>query len=214
MIVLSGEWKIMNGKKTPVGSERWRLEETPPQIIWNSTIDRNSPFPHKEELRLKATPRNWKIETLEILSIGNGRREKFQAMREGTSLQGGINCDGDEKRFSIPMSDSTEIDYLSPVFNTVTFHRLRLRRGESREIEAIYISPVSTKHSFEPRLLRQSYQRLKDENVSVPAGNFPSAKRYVYKNLESGWTGNVWTDNLETVLRYESFVELLEYSSA
>ncbi len=214
MIVLSGEWKIMNGKKTPVGSERWKLEETPTQIIWNSTIDRNSPFPHREELSLKATPRNWKIEILEILSIGNGRREKFQAKRGETRLQVEMQRDGDERKFSIPISDSTEIDYLSPVFNTVTFHRLRLRREESREIEAVYISPVSTKPSFEPRVLRQSYQRLKDENVSVPAGNFPSAKRYVYKNLESDWTGNVWTDNLETVLRYESFVELLRYSSA
>ncbi len=214
MTVLSGEWEVTNGKKTPVGSERWSLEEQPSLIVWNSVIERNSPFPHREELSLKATPRSWKIETLVILSIGNGRTEKFLAKRDKTSLQGEIRHDGDEKKFSISISDSTEIDYLSPVFNTVTFHRLRLRRGESREIEAVYISPVSTKMSFEPRLLRQRYRRLKDETVSVPAGNFPSAKRYVYKNLESGWTGSVWTDNLETVLRYESFCELLKYSSA
>jgi hypothetical protein len=214
MTVFSGEWKLLNGKETPIGSERWSLKETPTLIVWHSVIDRNSPFPHREELSLKATPRSWKIESLKILSTGNGRTDKLQAKRNTTSLQCHIHRDSDERKFSMPMSDSTEIDYLSPVFNTVTFHRLRLRRRESREIEAVYISPVSTKASFEPRVLRQSYQRLKDENVSVPAGNFPSGKRYVYKNLESGWTGSVWTDNLETVLRYESFCELLQYSSS
>jgi hypothetical protein len=61
-------------------------------------------------------------------------------------------------------------------------------------------------------MVKQSYQRLNDEPVKVPAGNFPVAKHYVYRNLDSGWTSNIWTDNLETVLRYEKLCELVSYS--
>ena len=60
-------------------------------------------------------------------------------------------------------------------------------------------------------MVRQSYHRLKDEPVDVPAGHFSAAKHYVYRNLDSGWTSDIWTDNLETVLRYEKLCELLSY---
>ena len=118
---------------------------------------------------------------------------------------------GTHEDYSLPVSASTEYDYLSLAFNIITFHRLRLRRGESREIDVAYIFPVSNRETFKTKMVKQRYQRLADESISVPAGQFPTAKRYVYKNLDSGWTSNIWTDNLETVLRYEKLCELASY---
>ena len=57
MTVLSGVWSLVKGGEAPVGTEKWRLEETSEEIRWNSTIDKKVPFPHKEELRLTAVPR-------------------------------------------------------------------------------------------------------------------------------------------------------------
>jgi hypothetical protein len=212
LTVLSGVWSLVNGGEAPVGTEKWRLEETSEEIRWNSTIDKKVPFPHKEELSLTAVPRKWRIKSIRISSVGEGRSEAFEGTVDGGRFGFAVSRDGNVEQYSIPVSESTEFDYLSLVFNTVTFHRLRLRRGESREIEVAYIFPVSLQDSFRTRMVRQSYQRLRDEPVDVPAGHFHSAKHYVYRNLDSGWTSSVWTDNLETVLRYEKLCELLSYN--
>ncbi len=211
MSVLSGEWRLMNGETSPVGTEEWKLEETTEHIHWRSIIDKTTPFPHKEELNIAAIPRTWSITEMSVRSSGERQEESFEGRVKDGNFQVTVRRAGNMEQFSIPVSASVEFDYLSPAFNTITFHRLRLRRGESREIEVVYIFPVSRTNSFETRMVRQRYKRLADESVSVVAGKFPTAKRYLYKNLESGWTGNVWTDNLETVLKYEKFCELLTY---
>lgn len=211
MTVLTGEWRLVNGGTAPVGTEKWRLEETAEKILWNSVIEKSNPFPHREEVTVVATPRKWRIRTLRILSEGDGHEDLFEGRVENKEFSARILRDQKEDQVSISVSDSTEFDYLDLVFNTITFHRLRLRRGESREIEVVYIFPVEKQNSFQTRMVKQSYHRLADETVSVSAGQFPAAKHYVYKNLSSGWTGSMWTDNLETVLRYDKLCELLRY---
>ncbi len=109
------------------------------------------------------------------------------------------------------MNSDTEYDYLSPIFNTVTFHKLRLRRGQSREISPLFIDPVNIEGSFNLHQVKQRYTRGEDQDLKVSAGQFNKAKHYRYENLESGWTSAIWTDNLETVLRYERVYELVEY---
>lgn len=212
MTVLSGVWSLVNGGEAPVGTEKWRLEETPERISWNSTIDKQVPFPHKEDLSLTAVPRKWRISKIRVSSAAEGRNESFEGNVDDGKFEFAVDQAGKVERHSIPVSESTEFDYLSLIFNTVTFHRLRLRRGESREIEVAYIFPVALQDSFRTRMVKQSYRRLGDEPVKVPAGHFPSAKHYIYRNLDSGWTSSVWTDNLETVLRYEKLCELLSYN--
>ena len=214
MTVLTGEWRLLNGGIAPVGTERWRLEETSESILFNSVIDRTLPFPHKEKVNITVVPRKWRITTIKISSVGEDREDSFEGKVEDGNLKVTVSRAGSVEHHSIPVLRSAEFDYLSPVFNTITFHRLRLRRGESREIEAVYIFPVSQQDSFRTRMVRQRYQRLGDDMVSVPAGQFPLAKHYVYKNLESGWTGSIWTDNLEIALRYEKLCDLLSYNRA
>lgn len=212
MMTLTGEWRLEDGGTVHVGTERWRLEETSQTILWNSVIEKSVPFPHREELTVTVVPRKWQITTIRIKSVGEGREESFEGKVEKSHFQFIIRRAERVECQSIPVSASTEFDYLSPAFNTITFHRLRLRWGESREIEVVYIFPVSRQDSFLTRMVRQRYRRLRDEHVSVQAGQFPTAKHYLYKNLESGFATSIWTDNLETVLRYEKLCELLSYN--
>ncbi len=212
MTVLSGEWRLVNGGTLPVGTEKWRLEETSKSIRWSSVIDKTTLFPHREELNVTAIPRTWSITVVNVRSVGGGGEESFEGKVENGTFQATVRRAGNVEQFSIPVSTLVEFDYLSPAFNTITFHRLRLRRGESREIEVVYIFPVSRTNSFETRMVRQRYERFRDESISVLAGKFPTAKRYQYKNLDSGWTSSIWTDSLEIVLRYEKLCELLSYN--
>lgn len=212
LTVLSGEWRLFNGGPVSVGMEKWRLEETSEVILWNSVIGKSVPFPHREEVNITAIPRKWRITTIKISSAGGDREDSFEGQVKNGNFEVMVKRARSVEHHSIPISESTEFDYLSPVFNTITFHRLRLRRGASREIEAVYIFPISLQNSLQTRMLRQRYKRLGDETISVTTGQFASAKHYVYKNLESGWTGSIWTDNLETVLRYEGLCELLSYT--
>ncbi len=212
MTVFSGEWRLVNGGTLPVGTEKWGLEETSKFIHWSSVIDKATPFPHREELNVTAIPRTWRITVANVRSVGEGGEESFEGKVENETFKATVRRAGNVEQFSIPVSTSMEFDYLSPAFNTITFHRLRLRRGESREIEVLYIFPVSQTNSFETKMVRQKYERFHDESIFVLAGKFPTAKRYHYKNLDSGWTSSIWTDSLEIVLRYEKLCELLSYN--
>ncbi len=212
LTVLSGELRLVNGGTIPAGTEKWKVEETSTSILWHSIIEKNTPFPHNEEIHVTATPRRWSVREIRISSVGHDVEERFEGRVVNSTFVAIILRGEKTERQSIPVLDTMEFDYLSPIFNTITFHRLRLRRGGSRDIETVYIFPASKETSFEMRIVKQHYLRMKDEPVTVPAGRFPFAKHYVYTNLSSGWTGNIWTDNLETVLQYEKLCELLSYN--
>lgn len=173
---------------------------------------RAPPSPIKRGYVLQHSRENGGSKLFTITSSSESREERFEGKLQNDRFEAEVRRGGSLETLSIPVSDSTEFDCLSPVFNTITFHRLRLRRGETKEIEVVYIFPVSTEASIQTRMLKQRYRRLSDESVIVPACRFPSAKRYVYTNLESGWTSSIWTDNLETILRYEGLCELLSYN--
>ena len=140
-----------------------------------------------------------------------GPEEFFRGFVEKGTFRFEVQNAKGQRSDSIQVGSDTEYDYLSPIFNTITFHRLRLRRGQSREIRPLYIDPVSNERSFNLHPVRQRYTREEDTDLEVSAGRFSRAKLYGYENLESGWKSRIWTDNLETVLRYEKVYELLEY---
>jgi len=207
-----GKWAIFDGGADPVGAEVWRLKEGSEGLEWTSSIERKTPFPHIERLLVRIAPHKWAIQSLEIVSQSEQAREEFF---RGYVVKGAFrfeiqNADGLHSD-SVQVQPDTEYDYLSPIFNTITFHRLRLRSGQSREITPLYIDPVSINGSFNLHPVRQGYGRGGDEDVEVSAGRFIRAKLYRYENLESGWKSRICTDNLETVLRYERVYELQEY---
>ena len=207
-----GKWVITDGGGEVVGSEVWRLKEGNENIEWTSTIDRKTPFPHVERLLVRVLPHKWDIRSIEIVSQSKeGPEEFFRGFVEKGMFRLEIQNQKGLHSNSIQVNSDTEYDYLSPIFNTVTFHRLRLRRGQSREIRPLYIDPVGADGSFHLHPVRQRYTRGEDQDVEVSAGRFSRAKLYRYENLESGWKSSIWTDNLETVLRYERVYELLEY---
>ncbi len=133
---------LVNGGTPLVGTEKWRLEESSENIRWSSIIDKTTPFPHREELNIAAIPRTWSITAINVRSTSEGQDEGFEGRVKDGKFQVTVRRASNVEQISIPVSASVEFDYLSPAFNTITFHRLRLRRGESREIEVVYIFPV------------------------------------------------------------------------
>jgi Putative glycolipid-binding len=207
-----GKWAISDGNVEVVGSEAWRLKEEDEAIEWTSTISRKTPFPHVERLLVRVLPRKWDIRSIEIVSQSeDGLEEFFRGFVEKGMFRFEIQNQNGLQSNSIQVNADTEYDYLSPIFNTVTFHRLRLRRGQSKEITPLFIDPVSLKGSFNLHQVKQRYTRVEDQDLKVSAGQFSKAKHYRYENLESGWTSTIRTDHLETVLRYERVYELVEY---
>ncbi len=210
--MLTGKWAISDSGVEVIGSEVWRLKEENETVEWTSTIDRETPFPHVERVLVRIVPHKWDIRSIEIVSQREqGLEEFFRGFSEKGMFRFEIQNQNGLQSNSIRVNADTEYDYLSPIFNTVTFHRLRLRRGQSREIMPLFIDPVSLNGSFNLHHVRQRYTRGEDQDLKVSAGQFSKAKHYRYENLESGWTSNIWTDNLETVLRYERVHELVEY---
>jgi Putative glycolipid-binding len=213
LLVLTGKWAISDGAGEVVGSEVWRLKEENEAVEWTSTIDRKTPFPHVERLLVRVLPHKWDVRSIEIVSQSKeGPEEFFRGFVEKGMFRFEIQNQKGLQSNSIQVNSDTEYDYLSPIFNTVTFHRLRrLRRGQSREVRPLFIDPVSIDGSFNLHQVRQRYTRTEDQDLKVSAGQFNKAKNYRYENLESGWKSSICTDNLETVLRYEKVYELTEY---
>jgi hypothetical protein len=207
-----GKWLISDGGGEIVGSEVWGLKEENETVEWTSTIDRKTPFPHVERLLVRVMPHKWDIRSIEIVSQSEKWPEEFfRGFAEKGMFRFEIQNQKGLHSNSIQVDSDSEYDYLSPIFNTVTFHRLRLRRGQSREISPLFIDPVNIEGSFNLHQVKQRYTRGEDQDLKVSAGQFNKAKHYRYENLESGWTSAIWTDNLETVLRYERVYELVEY---
>src|SRR5713101_523714 len=138
-----GKWAISDGGGEAVGSEVWRLREENEAIEWTSTIDRKIPFPHVERLLVRVLPHKWDIRSIEIVSQSEqGLEEFFRGFAEKGMFRFEIQNQTGLHSGSIHVNSDTEYDYLSPIFNTVTFHRLRLRRGQSEEIMPLFIDPV------------------------------------------------------------------------
>src|SRR5713101_5620260 len=172
-----GKWAIFDGGGEAVGSEVWRLKEGKEGLEWASIIDRKTPFPHVERLLVRAMPHKWDIRSFEIVSQSEqGFEEFFRGLVEKGMFRFEIQNQKGQHSDSIQVNSDTEYDYLSPIFNTITFHKVRLRRGQSREIKPFFIDPVSIEGSFNLHPVRQQYTRADDQDVTVSAGRFNRAK--------------------------------------
>lgn len=201
----SGTWQILDEERA-VGWERWALNGGEGEIVYRAQIETSEPFPHREAIEFVLSP-TWQPLVLR-LSAEQGRSE---ATYEGRAVEGRWEIEiVDEKgvttNHGFPYDTHTELDYLSPIFNIVTFHRLRLSPGRSRKIQVIYMDPVV----FTPHWVNQRYTRLDDEPIHIQAGKY-QARHYRYRNLDSGWESDMWTDEQEIVLRYRRLYELVEY---
>lgn len=100
-----------------------------------------------------------------------------------------------------PVRPELHLDYLSPCFNAVTARRL----PGTAEIEVVFLDAVTC----DPRMKRQRYELLGDEELTTPVGRF-AARRWRYTALSTGWSRELWVAG-DVVVRYESLFELESY---
>lgn len=188
----AGRYVVMDGDGNAVGSEAFRCAAGPAGWRWFSEIETSVPDPHGEVVDL-VTTLEWRPVRVRIETGGHA----LVAEVRGDRLIGSLDGDPVDLEFD----SETEVDYFSPVFNAVTANRL----GTSREIDVVYLEPVT----IEPVRTRQSYERIADEPVRTPVGTF-DAVRWRYTSLASGWTGDLWVAG-DVVVRFDDLFELEEY---
>ena len=110
MTVLTGTWNLVNGTTAPIGTEKWKLEESTELISWTSMVERTTPFPHEEHLSVTVVPRTWKTRTITIRSIGNGQQESFEGVVEKNTFHAKIRRGTVEEHFSTPVTATIEFD--------------------------------------------------------------------------------------------------------
>ncbi len=190
----AGRYVVMDGSGKAVGSETFRCAAGPAGWRWFSEIETSVPEPHREIVDFVTTlswrPVRLRVETGDHALVANVRDGRLVGSRDG-------------EPFDLDFGAETEIDYLSPVFNAVTANRL----GETREIEVLYLEPVT----IEPVHMRQRYERLEEDAVGTAVGTF-DAVRWRYTALPSEWTRELWVAG-DVVVRYDGVFELEEYEA-
>lgn len=188
----TGRYTVMDGDGNTVGTEDFRCAPGPAGWRYASDIRTTEPEPHAESVDLTVDAA-WSPVRLRIVT---GRHEivlrrvddRLLAVRDGEPVE-------------VPRRP--DLDYLSPAFNAVTANRLRT----TSEIEVVFLEPVTCL----PRLERQRYELIGEEEVGTPVGAF-EARRWRYTALSTGWTRDLWVAG-DVVVRYEGLYELVWYEA-
>jgi hypothetical protein len=189
-----GRYTVMDGEGNRVGTEEFRCAPGPMGWRYFSEIETNLPEPHREivDLAVDASyrPVRTRIDTgaHEILLIAEGGR--LAVVRDRSSVQ-------------VPWGPETQLDYLSPAFNAVTATWL----ASTGEVEVVFLEAFTC----EPRMERQRYELLGEDEVATPAGRF-AARRWRYTALSTGWTRDLWVAR-DVVVAYYGLYALEWYEA-
>ena len=184
----------MDGEGNRVGTEEFRC--APGTMGWRyfSEIETNVPEPHREIVDL-AVDASWRPVRARI---DTGSHE-ILLMAEGGRLAG--FCD--RSQVQVPWGPETQLDYLSPAFNAVTATWL----SSTGEVEVVFLEAFTC----EPRMERQRYELLGEDQVATPAGQF-AARRWRYTALSTGWTRDLWVSG-DVVVAYDGLYALEWYEA-
>ena len=183
----------MDGDGKPVGTEDFDLSPGLVGFHYTSSIRTDVPEPHKETVDVFIAPDfrplQVRIDTWSNAITVRLDRDPITATRNARPLP-------------LPEATWTEIDYLSPVFNALTMVRMR---EDVAEFDVLYLEPVTCDAVY----ARQRYERLWDELVTTPVGEF-EATRWRFTALDTGFTRQLWSAG-PLVLAYEGLYELESY---
>ena len=189
-----GRYTVMDGDGNRAGTEEFRCAPGPMGWRYFSDIETSVPKPHREivDLAVDASyrPVRTRIDTgaHEILLIAEGGR--LAVVRDRSSVQ-------------VPWGPETQLDYLSPAFNAVTATWL----ASTGEVEVVFLEAFTC----EPRMERQRYELLGEDEVATPAGRF-AARRWRYTALSTGWTRDLWVAR-DVVVAYYGLYALEWYEA-
>jgi hypothetical protein len=189
----AGRYTVMDGEGKAVGTEEFRCAPGPAGWRYFSEVETGEPNPHREivDLAVDATwrPVRTRIDTGDHnILLESARSDRLAGYRDGSPVE-------------TPWGPDLHLDYLSPAYNAVTARRLT---GDA-EIEVVYLEAFTC----EPRMERQRYELVNDEEVDTPVGRF-TARRWRYTAISSGWSRDLWVAG-DVVVAYEGLFELEWY---
>jgi hypothetical protein len=104
----------------------------------------------------------------------------------------------DTEQVSLKITEATEVDFGSPLFNSLTINRLALDPGEGRDLEVVFVSLPE----FVPSLERQTYERADLAALPPPSG--VDGARAVYlvgpREVEAALRPKIWVGEAGLVL--------------
>ncbi len=198
-LLVEGTYTVQYGDAVS-GYEMWKLsklahggmlfttqrEVTQPQpAIWSMTFEITQHWaPTRLSLRVD-------VEGRTLISEQSGTETQWLARVETRGKP--------PREYALDSDSSREIVCASPVLGTVTLMRLGLQVGQSREVNAIVIDPLT----LEPRALKQTWLCVGDEKIEIAAGKF-SAWLYTIRTADTAVEDRLWADRQGVVLRYEA----------
>lgn len=130
--------------------------------------------------------RSWRFQQAAVTIERGGRTTAFEIVR---SAKGGWAVDG---RSRADLAAATDLDIqVTPFTNTPAIHRLAPAAGESKVSDVAYVDVIAGKVT-----------RVGQEYTRLDPGPGESPARYRYRNLETGWTGELTVDAEGFVLDY------------
>jgi len=199
-----GTWVLWEHGE-PVAEETWQREDTPEGPVWRSAIRSNFPWPYRTHLTLALTPDlAWRELLIRLEREGEAPVE-YRGHPEEAMWLALRRAGTEESHGFYDWEPRMEIDYPSPLFNTLTLKRLALQEGEARELQVYAIDPFT----FTTGRILQGYERLADTQVRCRAGTF-QGRHYRYVNALTKYVGDIYTDEEDNVLDYKGAWELTE----
>jgi hypothetical protein len=150
-----GRYAVMDGDGNRVGTEEFRCAPGPMGWRYFSDIETSVPEPHREivDLAVDAYGRPVRVR------IDTGSHEILLMVESGRLA--GLR---DRRPVELPWGSEIQLDYLSPAFKAVTATWL----SGTGEVEVVLLEAVTC----EPRMERQRYELVGEEEVATPAGRF------------------------------------------
>ncbi len=184
-----------------IGRENWQIAQLGHGgILITSLAEFTSPEEYSWNV-VYEVDRSWSPVTLSIRLEEHGHAVTSTQRAEGERWTARVDNAGQATDYQLPFSPQHEVDFRSPLFNTITLLRARLPVGSSRDLEVVFVEP----ESLIPVYDKQRYECLAEDKVEVPAGNFPSVKyRMTHPDKENSRTNEFWADRQGIILRYVS----------
>ncbi len=200
ILIAEGSYQFSdNGAQT--GRETWQISQlghggiiissrgeftTPNDTNWNLTFELD---------------KSWSPLSLTIRTEQNGQVKSSTQRAENDRWVARIETGGDVLTNELPFSKQHEVDFGSPLFNTVTLLRTRLPVGQSRDLDVVFIPS----DSLVPTPDKQRYECVAEEKAQSPAGTFPGFKyRMTHPEREGSRVNDFWADHHGIIVDYHS----------
>jgi hypothetical protein len=142
-LIAEGAYQYTNGN-APIGRETWEISQLGHGgIIVTSRAEFTAPLPHSWTFTFELS-RAWSPLQLTIRSERDGAPLISNQRVEGERWIAEVEGAGAERaNFELPFSDQHEVDFASPLFNTITLLRVAPQQNQLREFDVIFIDPES-----------------------------------------------------------------------